>query len=136
MPLSAAVADDLLNWLKGTAFPSPPAMLAMSLHTHAVPLANNEVSTQLGGRVAIPASSFSSPGNSVGVQGREIRNVHAIAFGNALTDLSIKSFAIWDAASGGNMLFSGDVIPDVLLKAGDPAVFSTGDLIIRFGPVS
>lgn len=133
MPLLAPVADPILLWLMGQAMPAPPAALYMSLHAQADPAVANEVTAQVGGRVRLLPAMFSTPRDSVGVPGREIANTQAVVFSNATTDLTIRSFAIWTLQTGGNMLLTGDVIPDVLLRQGDPAIFSTGDMILRIG---
>jgi hypothetical protein len=133
MPFSTAVADPLLKWMLGTPMPAPPAALHMALHSQAQAAIGNDVSGQLGGRVLLDPAWFGAPKPAVGVDATEITNSQAIVFGNAVTALSIKSFAIWDASSNGNLLFHGDVIPDVQLRAGDPAIFSPGDVIIRVG---
>jgi hypothetical protein len=133
MAFAQAVADPLLSWILGTPMPAPPTMLAMSLHTQSGVSAANEVSGQVGGRKQVDPAWFSSPRPATGVDAREIANVQAIVFGNAQTALSITSWGLWSGLTGGTLLFAGDVIPDIQLRAGDPAIFSPGDVIIRIG---
>jgi hypothetical protein len=127
------LADPILNWLKGVTMPAAPAELWLSLHNGEPPTALNEISANVGGRVKVVGADFSTPAQSAGVDAREIVNTRAISFGAANTQTSVRAWGVWSASTGGVMYLSGDVIPDVLLRAQDPALFSTGDLIIRVG---
>ena len=127
------IQDATLSWLRGDVYPPPPAGLYVSLHNNAIADAGNEVSAAVGGRVPISRSSLSTPRWVDGVEGgtREIVNARALVFDVATSQVEARSFAIWDAPTGGSQLVTGDVIPDVVIAEGDPAVFLGGSLSIR-----
>lgn len=133
MALDLTLQNGVLNWLRGNTFPAPPANLYLSLHSDTVAGSNAEVSADLGGRIAIDQQFLSSPtfldGQTSGT--RQIVNSQAFLSGLAGTTVQVKSFAIWDAASGGNRLIYGTVNPEVTVQAGDPAIFLQGDLSLR-----
>lgn len=121
----------MLAWLLGTAFPAAPAELWLALHHDDQPSAANEITGWAGGdRLRVSAADFSAPVDGSG-GGRERRNSRALMLGARSSAQAVKSFGLWTAASGGTLLLSGDVGPDVTVAAGDPAVFLTGDLVLR-----
>ncbi len=133
MAILTPLADPILNWLRGTTFGAAPTTIYISLHNGTPPTSVNEVSGNVGGRVAMTSANFTTPADSPGVIARQITNSTAVVFGTCNAELTVTSFGIWSASTAGNFLISGDVVPDVLLRVGDPAIFSIGDLIIRIG---
>jgi hypothetical protein len=133
MALLQPLADPILAWLKGTTFAAAPAEIFMSLHSSEPPDAGNECTALMGGRIRLTGADFDNPAPSVGVVAREIKNTRALSFGTTTAAVTVKAFGLWSAATGGSMYMSGDVIPDVSLKLGDPSIFSVGDLVIRIG---
>lgn len=130
MALSQSLEDALLDWVLGTAFPAPPAALYLSLHNGAVPTSANQITGWAGGdRLQVKASDFAAA-TTAATGGRQRLNSRALLLGAHSSSQSVVSFALWDAASGGNLLISGDVAPDVTVKAGDPPVFLGGDLAL------
>ena len=130
MALSQTLEDALLAWVLGTAFPAPPAALWLSLHSGAVPTGANQITGWSGGdRVQVQASDFAAATTATG-GGRQRLNSRALMLGAHSSSQSVVSFALWDAATGGNLLLSGDVAPDVTVNAGDPPVFLSGDLAL------
>jgi len=130
MALSQTLEDALLAWVLGTAFPAPPTALWLSLHSGAVPTGANQITGWSGGdRVQVRASDFAAATTATG-GGRQRLNSRALMLGAHSSSQSVVSFALWDAATGGNLLLSGDVAPDVTVNAGDPPVFLSGDLAL------
>lgn len=130
MALSEALEDALLGWVLGTPFPAPPTELWLSLHSAAVPAAGNQINGWTGGnRLRLAAADFAAATAAPG-GGRQRLNARALMLGVAAADQPVASFAIWTAATGGQLLLSGDVTPDVTVKAGDPPVFLVGDLAL------
>lgn len=130
MALSQALEDALLAWVLGSAFPAPPTELWLSLHNGPVPTAGNQINGWAGGdRLQISAADFAAA-STAPEGGRQRLNARALMLGSQNATQAVASFAIWDAASGGNWLLSGDVVPDATVNAGDPPVFLSGDLAL------
>jgi hypothetical protein len=131
MALAAATEDAMLSWVLGSPFPAPPGQVWLALHSDAVPSLSNEITGWAGGdRVRVTAADFTAPANATG-GGRERVNNKAMLLGIHRVTQTVKSFGLWDAATGGQLLLSGDVLPDVVVNAGDPPCFFSGDLSLR-----
>lgn len=121
----------MLSWVLGTPFPAPPSQAWLALHRDAEPSTANEITGWAGGdRVRVTAADFTAPANAIG-GGRERLNNKAILLGLHSLTQTVRSFALWDSAAGGQLLLSGDVSPDVVVAAGDPPCFFSGDLSLR-----
>lgn len=131
MAFSQALEDALLNWVLGAPFPAPPSGRWLSLHSGPVPTAGNEITSWAGGsRLAISPADFAAS-STAPTGGRQRLNARALLLGSSPTNQAVASFALWDAATGGNLLLTGDVVPDATVSAGDPPVFLTGDLALQ-----
>lgn len=138
MAFERTLATSILNWLlRNQAMPAPPSELWIALHSGSTPTVANEVTASVGGRVRVDASFFTSvPAPVVGVTAMELINTRAISFGTAQVALNVFTFTLWTTQAGtvdAELMMSGDVIPDVALRVGDPALFSIGDFIVRVG---
>lgn len=99
---STYVANALLNWVRGTAMPAAPAAVYIALFNGDPTDAGTggtEVTATLrtAGRVA---ATFGAP------SGKAIANTAIVDFGNAAGAATATHFAVFDAASAGNMLGS------------------------------
>lgn len=131
MALSQALEDALLNWVLGASFPAPPAGVWLALHSGAVPSAENEITAWAGGsRLRLSPGDFAAASNAA-TGGRERLNSRALLLGQSSSSQNVASFALWDAATGGQILLTGDVVPDVIVNAGDPPIFLSGDLALQ-----
>jgi hypothetical protein len=131
MSLSQVTEDAILNWLLGTPFPPPPREVWLALHSGDQPTLGNEIRGWAGGdRILLNRADFSLP-TDVGTIGRERLNAKALMLGVHATAQTVKSFGLWDASTGGTLMLAGGVDPDVVVAAGDPPVFLTGDLSLR-----
>lgn len=93
----------ICNWLRGTAMPSAPASLFVALFNGDptdTGTGGTEVTATIrtAGRVAGP---FGAPADGV------IKNSAVVSFGAAAGSATVSHFALYDAASGGNMLVRG-----------------------------
>lgn len=133
MALDRTLQDGVLEWLRGSAFPAAPTALHLSLHHDTIASNAADVSSSLGGRIAIDQSFLSTTrfldGESDGT--RQVVNTQAFISDLATATVQVRSFAIWDASSGGNRLLYGLVDPEVTVLEGDPAIFLQGDLSLR-----
>ena len=131
MALAQTTEDAILAWLLGTTFPAPPAETWLSLHSdESVGLATQISSWSGGDRVRLTNADFGAV-SSTGDGGRARVNIRALAFGSHTSDQTVRAFGLWDAASGGNLLLVGGIVPDVTIRAGDPPIFLTGDFELK-----
>jgi hypothetical protein len=139
MPASNYLANANLNWLRGTAFPSPaPPDLYLSLHS-ADPGpngTNGDVTATLrpSGRVLVIGTNFSAPTNAVGAAGRQSSNTVEIRVtDSAAAPAAVTHVGFWSASTSGNFLAYGLVTPPTNFLAGDIIRFPIGQLVIRIG---
>ncbi|MCE2836703.1 MAG: hypothetical protein LW834_07045 [Cyanobium sp. 49614_E6] len=130
MALSQTNQDAVLSWLFGTAFPAPPAQLWLALHGDETPTAGSEIKGWSGGnRIRVVTTDFGTITTASG--GRQRVNTRAFIFGVHTIEQAVKSFALWDATSAGNIQLIGDVNPNGVIRISDPPVFLAGDLSLR-----
>lgn len=125
------LAGLLLAWLKGGAMPSAPAGLYVGLYDGDPDAAGVEVTTSVRPAGRLPVT-FGSVSADAGVS--SMANTAAVAFGTAAGAVEVSHFAIFDAASGGNLLYSAVMSngPEAV-EAGTYLVFPVGSLIVREG---
>lgn len=126
--LSNYAANAFLNWVKSTAFPADPAAVYLALfngNPTASGTGGTEVTTTIrpAGRVAVTFGAITS---------REITNSADVLFGNAAAGASITHFAIFDAASSGNMIAFTPLDAPRTISTGDPVTFLTGAVKLNF----
>lgn len=133
MALGQTIQDGVLNWLKGQAFPSPPAALYLGFHSDGLAAIEAEVSANLGGRITVTGADFGNTRwlNNIDGGTRELVNSRAFVTGLADAQVQVLSFALWSAVDGGFRYLRGTVNPVATVLAGDPAVFLQGDLSLR-----
>lgn len=133
MPASTYVGNAILNhFLRGVAA-AAPARVFVSLHTADPGNAGaNEVSTAswpayvrrdaaLGGAVA---SGFSA------ASGKASENLLELLFPphNGAAPVTVTHFGLWDAATGGNLLWRGALTASKTLNPTDECIMHSGDL--------
>lgn len=138
MAFSQYLATQILNWVKGTAFPSAPSQLFITIHS-ANPgvdgAASNITSTVTGSsnRIALPQADL---GNVVTVVsgGFERLNSNAIIVTNSAVNVS-SAFAshasLWDANTSGNLLFYDSLSVVTEIKYGDLVKFDPATFSVR-----
>lgn len=138
MAFSQYLADEILDWFKGGAFPSAPSNVFISVHTGdpGVSGTSNDVTSSVRGtanRVQIATSAFSVIGNASG-GGREITNSNVVqvtaSAANAGTT-TLTHFGVWDAITAGNFLASGSLTASVGVQTGDTVQFNQNAMAIR-----
>lgn len=136
MAFSQYLADKILVWIKGTAFPSALSTVYVSLHSGDPGTAgtSNNVQTTITGsanRTAITTSTFSVVGAAAG-GGFQITNGSSVQITtNASAGATVTHFGVWDAVTAGNFLASGSLTTSVDVVAGDTVQFNSGALAIR-----
>lgn len=127
--------DKLLNWLKGTSMGASPSGLYVGLFT-ADPTdagtTTNEVTTTIrpAGRVAATFGAITT-----GSAANSMANSSAVDFGNAAAapGADVTHFGIFDAVSGGNMLYSEALTTARSVVLGAAVSFAIGTLMIAEG---
>jgi hypothetical protein len=108
------LADDVLNWVKGTTFPAAPANLYIALLT-AVPTKNDgtgltEVSGSSYARQAVASSAWGAIALNADNIHDQISNSNAITFpAVTTTSYTVVGVAIYDALTAGNLLWYASV---------------------------
>lgn len=127
--LSTFLQSAVLNWIKGTAMPTPPETVYVALFsadpTDAASL-SSEVTTTVRVAGRVPAS-FGAINTASGTG--TIANSAAVEFGAADSGVAVTHFGLFDSASGGNMLGSGSVSGGAI-TAGSVVSFASGALSI------
>ncbi len=136
MAFSQYLADRILTWVKGTAFPTALSTVFVQLHSGdpgTAGTANNVQSTVTGSanRTSITTSTFTTVGAAAGGGFRITNNNSVQITTNASGTVTVTHFGIWDAVTGGNFLASGALTSSVDVVAGDTVQFNAGALAIR-----
>lgn len=123
--------DKILNWVKGSAFPSAPASVYVGLF-NGDPLdtgaGGTEVTTSIrvAGRVAVAFGSITTAAGA-----NSMVNSADADFGSAAGGTTMTHFALFDAVSAGNMLYSASLTGGSQSVSGGTAVkFATGQLTV------
>jgi len=124
--LSNYTQNALLNWIKGTAMPTAPTAVYVGLFSSDPTDAGSgtEVTTTIrtAGR---PAATFGSiTGNT------SMANSADVDFGSAAGAATASHFALFSAATGGNLLASGALAESKSVVATTPVKFPTGALTV------
>lgn len=138
MAFSQYLATKILDWVKGTAFPSAPSSLYITIHS-ANPgvdgAASNITATVTGSsnRIALPQADL---GNVITVVsgGFERLNTQAIIVTNSAVNVSsafASHAALWDANSSGNLLFYDALSVVTEIKYGDLVKFDPSTFSVR-----
>lgn len=135
MTITSTLIDALLNQvLRGVDY-SISSSLYVSLHTaNPTHTGANEVSatawpsyarqdTTAGGAAS---AAFSAPSSG------QSTNQNALDFGanDGAADVTVTHFAIWDAASGGNVLYHNTLVESLTIRPDDECVFKAGKLTV------
>ena len=131
--LSDYLEDALINWLRGTTFPAAPANVHIALFTAAPSDAGGgtEVSGGSYARVAVSgaAGSWDAPSGGTGAT----ENTAAITFPAATASWgTVTHVGIFDASTGGNLLFHGALTESKAVGDGDTFEFAIGALDLTF----
>jgi hypothetical protein len=134
--LSRAVLNDLFRTTKYT----PPTSVYISLHG-ADPTDANLTSTELaigtGGYARASVSVADAQWTTPATSGTDevITNANTISFGTATANWNasdpVTHFGIYDAATAGNLLYSGALGTSRTVLNGDPVSVAAGSLSIR-----
>lgn len=116
--MSNYLANKILNQNFNGAAWSPPATIYVSLHTATLTPAGTGTEASGGSyaRQAITCDTTNFPTTTT----REIKNAGVVTFPTAAAPWgTVIYFGIWDALSGGNLLWYGEVDPSKTIGIGD-----------------
>ena len=121
----------ILNWIKGTTFPTAPASVYVGLFSSDptdTGSAGTEVTTTIraAGRVAATFGANSGTGDGA----TSITNDALVDFGNADAGASVTHYGVFDAVSAGNMLVSNSLTTSKTVETGDPVSFAIGAITL------
>lgn len=120
----------LLDHAMGKAAYTMPAAIYLGLFTSATDEAGGGTEVSGGDYERIELTSILSATDSVSGTSA---NLSAISFGPATADWGmITHVGVFDAATGGNMLFHGEAPEGKLIPSGDSAQFGAGSFSIEF----
>jgi hypothetical protein len=132
MGLTSTQADAFLNVFRGTTYTGFTSYVA--LFNGDPQGAGTEITSTITGAATRNAAGFGAPGAGTGDQ-RKIANsgeieITASAAGSATADY----FAIYDAATGGTLRFSGALTSSLAISAGSPVKFEAAALEVIIDP--
>ena len=138
MAFSQYLATKVLSWMKSSTFPSALTNVYVTVHTADPGTAgtNNDVTSTIKGsatRTAIASSTFSSVSPASG-GGYEITNAVVSQITTSAQNTSpttLTHFGIWDSATTGNFLASGQLTTNVDVQQGDTVQFNSGAMSIK-----
>lgn len=127
MSLSTYLENEILNWIKGTTFDAAPATVYVALFNGDPGKAGaggTEVTAtiRVAGRQSVTFGSITS-----GV----ISNSGVVDFGLAAAGATVTHYALFDAASAGNLLGSAALNDTRVVATGNAVTFATGALSLE-----
>lgn len=124
--LSTYLAGAYLNWIKGVAMPAAPAAVYVALYD------GDPTDAGTGGTdVTLTIDSTGRKAATFGaISAKAISNSADVDFGTADAAANVTHFAVWDAATAGNMIGSAALTAARAVALGDPCKFLVGDLDI------
>ena len=138
MAFSQYFATQVLNWVKGSSFPTALANVYVSLHSSDPGTAGTSgdvtnTITNSSNRTSISSSALSTVAGASG-GGFEVTNTGVVQLttsANNVTPINVTHFGVWDAASGGNFLASGQLTSAVDVEVGDTVQFNINAMAVR-----
>lgn len=126
---TTSYSDSILNILRGTGVSAKTPYVGLF---SAAPTSDSSSGTELSGNgYARQLVSFNAPAAGSGSY-RKITNSSDITFGPATADWSqAVAFGIWDASTGGNLLYWANLSTPKTVNNGDLAKFASGALEIN-----
>ena len=138
MAFSQYFAMQVLNWVKGSPFPTALSNVYISLHSADPGTAGTNADetnaiTNSSNRTTISSSALGAIASATG-GGFEITNTGVVQLTTAAantTAITVTHFGVWDAATSGNFLASGQLTSSVDVELGDTVQFNISAMAIR-----
>jgi hypothetical protein len=116
--------DQITGWLNGTAFASAPTNTYVQLYS-GNPTDAGTGGTAKFGRIAVSAGGWT---RSTGGAGTLTNTAQILITSSAGTSETVDYVAVWDASTGGNLLFYGALAASLSVNAGDEVRFNASGL--------
>lgn len=126
---SAYLEDAIADWISGSAMPTAPTTTYLALYT-SEPKDDDSGTEVTGGSYARQSISYGLPGSVTDTGTTMAINANIIFPTATGTWGSITHFGVFDALSGGNLLFFGSFTVAKLIESGDTYSVASGDLSI------
>ena len=131
--ISQYLGGHVADWLRGTAMPVAPTSVYLALSSTEI-YDNGTGITELTGGYARQAISFTTVAHSEGT-GSIMSNSAPILFAG-LGATTATHFAVFDAVSGGNMLFYGPIDAPIGVSGGGSVSFAAGIVVLQYAGLS
>jgi len=121
-----------INFLRGTAYPTAPANTYVALFTVAPTNAGTGGTEVSGGAYARQAVASSGWAAASGASPTQTSNNGTITYPTATASWgTATAFALYDAVTGGNMLYTAALASNQTVNSGSTLSFQVGALIIQ-----
>ena len=138
MAFSQYFATQVLSWVKGAPFPTALSNVYISLHSADPGVSGTNADetaaiTNTANRTTIASSALGAVSGASG-GGFEITNTGVVQLTTSASNsnaITVTHFGVWDAASGGNFLASGQLTSSVDVELGDTVQFNIGAMAGR-----
>ena len=138
MAFSQYFATQVLSWVKGSPFPTALSNVYISLHSSdpGTSGTSGDVTNSITGSTNRTTISSSALGAVAGASGAgfEITNTGVVQLTTSAQNtnaVTVTHFGVWDQASGGNFLASGQLTSSVDVELGDTVQFNIGAMAVR-----
>ncbi len=123
---SNVTRDRQLNWMRGTAYPAPPANWYVGLFTSATgPAAEGTASALPRVAIAATAAAWNAPS---GTTPRTISNIAVVTTAAATVAETVTHWVLFDALTAGNRICDGILDTARTINVGQSASFAAGTL--------
>ena len=128
MAIPIDAGNKLLTWLLTSSAVTRPTAVYAALHTGnpGTNCANNEVTTGTDAAYIRKAVTMGSPVNG----GTENSTTVTYNVDSAASNYTVTHMSLWDAETGGNPLFYGQLVTARALEADDVFLFDLGDIFV------
>lgn len=131
--ISQYLGGQIAEWLRGNAMASAPASIYLALSSTTIAGTGVGI-TELGGTYARQPITLSAVSQSEGT-GTITSNSAPLSF-TGLAATVATHFAIFDAVTGGNMLFFGPIAAPISVSVGGTISFASGIVVVHYDGLS
>jgi hypothetical protein len=116
----------IVSWLNGTTMPAATGSLWVALYSSPGVVQNDAATNLIGTRVEVSNWSVTTAtGSSDSSSDASIKNgAEIVMISNSNITATASHFAVYDAASTGNLLFHGQLTGSIAIVAGDTVKFA------------
>lgn len=116
--------DQITGWINGSSFASAPANTYVQMYT------GDPTDAGTGGTAQYSRATVAAGGwtRGTGGAGTLSNTAQVLITSSAATGSTIDYVGVWDAATGGNLLFRGALATSLTVNTGDEVRFNAGGL--------